>query len=161
MFGNGGSDWLFGLGGDDRLTGGDGVDYLTGGAGNDIFVAEIGATRVASKSGPISLDVITDFSSGDRIDLSSLDANSLAAGDQDFHWMSTNANKAAGDLSIKVYDSVKGAEKALGIDIDGTSGPSPYSGSVTVLFGNVDGGSPDFAIALLNTNGLDPSGLIF
>jgi hypothetical protein len=161
LFGNGGSDWLFGLGGDDRLTGGDGVDYLTGGAGNDIFVAEIGATRVASKSGPISFDVITDFSAGDRIDVSSIDANALAAGDQDFHWMSTNANKSAGDLSIKVYDSVKGAEKALGIDIDGTSGPSPYSGSVTVLFGNVDGGSPDFAIALLNTNGLDPSGLIF
>ena len=54
-----------------------------------------------------------------------------------------SANKDAGDLSIKTYGNINAAEHALGFDIDGVDGPSSLSGPVTVVFGNVDGGSPD------------------
>ena len=66
-----GNDTLIGGGGNDTLSGGAGKDFLTGGTGNDIFdfdtpaQAGSGATR----------DVITDFTAGDRIDVSGMDAN--------------------------------------------------------------------------------------
>lgn len=95
------------------------------------------------------------------IDLGSLDANSLIAGHQAFNWKGSNANKTAGDLSFKVYSSVQGAEKALGFDIDGVAGASPYSGPVTIVYGNVDGGAPDFALALIGVNGVTQSDFLF
>ena len=156
LIGNAVSNRLSGNAGNDRFTGGDGVDFMTGGAGNDTFIGEINATLTGSKNGPISLDVITDFQAGDKIDLAGLDAkqNAFNPGDQAFSFKGTNANKSAGDLSYKVYTSVNGAENALGFDIDGQAGVSTYTGPVTVVFGNVNGGAPDFAIALLNTNGV-------
>ena len=71
-------------------------------------------------------------------------------------WNNTDANKTAGTLTMKVYDSVAGAEKALGIDVDGIDGKSTYTGKVTVVLGNFDGGTPDFAIVLLNSSGVTP-----
>ena len=53
------------------------------------------------------------------------------------------------------------AESALGIDIDGVSGASPYGGEVTVVLGNVDGGAPDLAMVLLNTHTINQSDLFF
>jgi serralysin len=152
---------LNGGAGDDRLIGGDGVDYLTGGAGNDIFVAEINATKVGSKSGAISLDVILDFSAGDKIDLSGIDANPNEAGIQAFSWGGHSANKNTGDLTIRTFGSINAAENALGIDIDGIDGPSIYSGPVTMVFGNTDGGAPDFAIALIGVSGVTASDFLF
>jgi len=57
-------------------------------------------------------------------------------------------------LTFKVYDSVNGAEKALGFDIDGIDGPSSYIGKVTIVFGDIAGGGVDFAIALLDRDGV-------
>ncbi|MCY7280327.1 MAG: M10 family metallopeptidase C-terminal domain-containing protein [Sphingomonas bacterium] len=152
LFGLGGSDRLFGGAGDDRLIGGDGVDYLTGGAGNDIFVAEINTTKVGSKNGAISLDVILDFGAGDKIDLSGLG---------DFNWGGNSANKNAGDLTIKTFGNINAAENALGIDIDGVDGPSSYTGPVTMVFGNIDGGPPDFALALIGVSGVTQTDFLF
>ncbi len=152
LFGGAGSDHLFGGSGDDRLVGGDGVDYLTGGAGNDTFVAEINTTMVNSKNGLISLDVIMDFAAGDKIDVHGLG---------DFHWGGHSANKDAGDLTIKTYGNINAAENALGIDIDGIDGPSSFTGPVTVVFGNLHGGTPDFAIALIGTGSVGASDFLF
>lgn len=149
--GNAASNQLNGGAGNDRLIGGDGVDYLTGGAGNDVFVAEINATKVASKTGPISLDVILDFGAGDSIDLSGIDANTGVAGDQAFTFVGNAAGKGAGELSMQRFGNMNAAEKALGMDLDGVDGVSAFQGPVTVLLGNVDGGDYDFAIALVNT----------
>jgi Ca2+-binding RTX toxin-like protein len=159
--GTSGDDWLDGGTGRDRIAGGNGHDYLTGGGGDDIFVAELTSTRLATKAGTMSVDTIIDFSAGDRIELGGIDANALLAGHQSFTFIGTAANKAAGDLSYKIFDSVQGAEKALGFDIDGVAGKSPYAGPVTVLFGNVDGGSPDFAIALIGAHDIATSDLLF
>jgi Ca2+-binding RTX toxin-like protein len=64
-----GMDTLDGGDGDDMLSGGLGIDTLTGGAGNDTFkfnlLAEIGNPDFWS-------DTITDFASGDKIDLSAI-----------------------------------------------------------------------------------------
>ena len=73
----------------------------------------------------------------------------------------TDANKNPGDLTYKTYTSVKGAEKALGIDIDGQPGASGIGGPVTVVYGNTDGGSADFALILLNTSSVDTSDFDF
>ena len=80
--GDAGNDTLKGNGGNDILTGGAGKDALTGGAGNDVFkfntLAESGLTATTR-------DVITDFVRGqDKIDLSTIDANTALVGNQAF-----------------------------------------------------------------------------
>ena len=103
----------------------------------------------------MSVDIITDFDAAgdDLIDLSNID--------QLFTFRGTNANKNDGDLTYKTYNSINGAENALGIDIDGQPGASGVGGPVTVVFGNVDGGAPDFAIVLLGTSSVAADDFIF
>ena len=161
LTGNAASNRLDGGAGNDRLIGGDGVDFLTGGAGNDIFVAEINATKVASKGGPISLDVVLDFTAGDKIDLSGIDANANQAGHQSFNFVGNAAGKGAGELSMQRFGNMNAAEKALGMELDGIDGDSPFSGPVTVLLGNVDGGAYDFAMVFVNTPTINTTDLIF
>ena len=134
-----------------KVATGNGIDVVTLGGGNDTFVAEQG-TKVATKTGTWSWDIITDFDqAGDDV----IDVSGLGT----FHWIGSAANKSAFDLSYKMYDSVNGAEKALGIDIDGQPGAT-QTGPVTIVYGNTDGGSPDFAIVLLNTSFVDASDFI-
>jgi len=162
LLGGAGNDTLLGGDGADRLSGGDGLDYLTGGAGNDTFAAEIGGGKIAGKDGMISVDVITDFVAGqDKIDLHGIDANSLQAGFQSFNWVGEAAGKSAGDLSMNHYGSMDAAEKALGMELDGVDGKSPFDGPVTVVFGNVDGGAQDFAMVLVGVPTLHPTDFQF
>jgi Ca2+-binding RTX toxin-like protein len=85
-----GSDTLRGDNGHDTLNGGAGRDDLYGGSGGDSFVwwdtSETGVT-------PGSADVIHDFNrpQGDVIDLSAIDANMHAAGNQAFSFIGTAA----------------------------------------------------------------------
>jgi Ca2+-binding RTX toxin-like protein len=145
LVGRGGSDLLLGGDGADRVMGGDGLDVVTLGAGNDILVAEIDPTKIDTKQGKMSVDIITDFDAAgdDVIDLSGLG--------EAFNFRGTNNNKYAGDLTFKSYNSVSAAERALGIDIDGNPGAGGIGGPVTIVFGNIDGHDPDFALVLLNT----------
>ncbi|MET1111167.1 MAG: M10 family metallopeptidase C-terminal domain-containing protein [Allosphingosinicella sp.] len=159
--GNSVANTLSGGAGNDRLIGGDGVDSLIGGAGNDIFVAEINATKVASKNGMISLDRILDFAAGDVIDLSGIDANTGLAGDQAFTFVGHANPNGAGEVGIRTFGNMNAAENALGMDLDGIAGPSTFSGPVTVVFGNVDGGQPDFAMVLMNNPTLTSGDFIF
>ncbi len=80
--GGAGNDTLNGKAGNDILIGGAAKDVLTGGVGNDVFdfntLAESGLTATTR-------DVITDFVRGqDKIDLSTIDANTALAGNQAF-----------------------------------------------------------------------------
>jgi Ca2+-binding RTX toxin-like protein len=89
LSGGGGNDVLNGLDGNDSLDGGTGADSLTGGlgsdtsfggGGNDLFIFN---TLAESPFGP-SRDSITDFTVGDKIDVSAIDANPVVVGDQAF-----------------------------------------------------------------------------
>jgi Ca2+-binding RTX toxin-like protein len=85
-----GDDTLFGQNGQDTLVGGAGEDNLYGGNGADTFhwweTNETGLTRETA-------DAIYDFSraQGDVIDLSDIDANIFAGGDQAFSFIGTDA----------------------------------------------------------------------
>ena len=82
-----GIDKLYGGDGDDLLIGGLGLDSLTGGSGNDIFRFE----NIAESS-LTSNDIIHDFSSGDKIDLSAIDAKSASRLNDAFTFIGTSAN---------------------------------------------------------------------
>lgn len=85
LYGEAGADKLLGGSGDDLLQGGTGHDVLTGGAGADDFVF-----RTVAEAGKGSdADDIIDFSrsQGDKIDLSGIDANIKASGDQAFSYI--------------------------------------------------------------------------
>jgi Ca2+-binding RTX toxin-like protein len=93
--GNAAANVLSGLSGNDTLNGGLGNDFLTGGAGRDILTGGSGFDTFDynavndSLPGVVNRDVITDFNGqgallGDRIDLATIDANTLVAGNQAF-----------------------------------------------------------------------------
>ena len=101
--GRGGNDDLFGGAGGDTLIGGAGQDKLAGGAGNDAFVFLDGDFGGATKA---TADLITDFATGDSIDLSAVDADVLSDGDQSFSFIGTGAfTHTAGELR---YEKVSG-----------------------------------------------------
>jgi Ca2+-binding RTX toxin-like protein len=104
IYGGAGGDDLDGSAGNDRLIGGSGADTLTGGAGKDLFRFE----SLGDSSSATGIDVITDFKSGlpgERIDLSAIDADSLASGNQAFSFIGVDAAfTAAGQLRVRQDD---------------------------------------------------------
>ncbi|CAN7628905.1 calcium-binding protein [Pararhizobium sp. LjRoot238] len=85
LSGGRGDDALSGGSGADKLHGGLGVDKLFGGAGNDTFVY----TSATQSNTRLGLDTIRDLMIGDKIDLSGIDANVRAAGNQAFSFIGT------------------------------------------------------------------------
>ncbi len=94
IFGAGGNDWLFGSAGNDTLRGGADNDVLTGAAGADILIGGTGNDRFdfnsVSESTPAVRDILragdggaafdgAGAASGDRIDVSTIDADALTA----------------------------------------------------------------------------------
>ena len=130
LSGLGGKDALKGLGGADVLNGGAGVDTLTGGAGADRFVFA-SAAEIGNGTSPSGRDVITDFAPGqDRIDLSAIDANAGANGNQAFAFAGTGALTRVGQIHV-VHATIGGVEH-------------------TVVEGNTSGGTaPEFRLDLL------------
>lgn len=106
LYGHGGDDQLWGLNGDDRLVGGAGKDWLKGGEGNDTFVFE----DIIDAG-----DKISDFRTGDKIDLAAL----VDDFSNDASHMSFDQLKSNGFLSIKdTGDRVN----EIYVDLDGASG---------------------------------------
>jgi Ca2+-binding RTX toxin-like protein len=109
LWGEAGNDTLLGGAGLDTLIGGLGNDTLTGGADNDIFLFN-------SAIGTQNIDTITDFTSGDKIQLSQSIFKGLTKGavtDLQFY-----QGEAAHDASDRViYNQSTGA---LFYDADGT-----------------------------------------
>ena len=95
LFGGKAADILKGGGQADLILGNLGADSLTGNGGADTFRYDGTAD---SSSG--AMDQITDFTPGtDKIDLSRIDASSLAAGDQGFSWIGSEPfSGSAGQL---------------------------------------------------------------
>jgi hypothetical protein len=95
LFGGAAADTLKGGAMNDLLHGNLGADSLTGGGGSDTF-----AYNKSSESTSASRDHILDFTAGsDRIDLSKIDADTSAAGNQAFTFIGSNAfSGTAGQL---------------------------------------------------------------
>jgi len=94
IYGGQGVDEITGSQGNDIISGGFGSDTLRGGGGNDLFLY-----RNVGESTAAALDGIQDFNLGDILDLSKIDADTFAAGDQAFHWVGSNAFTGNGAAS--------------------------------------------------------------
>lgn len=133
MIGNSGANTLSGLGGKDTLKGAEGndtmagdggADLLTGGAGADLLTGDAGADRFIftaladSTKAASGRDTILDFShgQGDRIDLSALDANNRASGNQAFSLIGESAFTGASGQLRFVFS---GGDTLLQADVNG------------------------------------------
>jgi Ca2+-binding RTX toxin-like protein len=123
LSGNDGVDTLAGGIGDDELVGGDGDDALNGGKGNDKLNGGLGADGISGSLGADTFfyaavnqstvaatgrDTLMDFSSaqGDKVDLSTIDANTGVAGNQAFVFIGAAAfSNTAGELRAEVMGS--------------------------------------------------------
>ncbi|MCA0246301.1 MAG: hypothetical protein LCH93_06745, partial [Proteobacteria bacterium] len=134
-----GSDTIWGVenvytgSGNDTIAASNAVNVMDGGAGNDTF--KFHSTSAADG------DVILLFEPGDRLDLSGIDANTTAAGDQAFTIVTGAAATAAGQLAV--------------------SFESRADGDFTIVQGNVDGGNgPDFTIQIAGHQNLNNQNVI-
>lgn len=118
--GGAGDDLIFAGQGGDRLVGGAGQDVLSGGTGADRFVYDLVSDSVVAAA-----DLIRGFGADDVLDLSGVDADANADGDQAFAYVGFDAfSGTAGELRQELTQ--RG----------------------TMLLGDVDGdGSADFAVA--------------
>lgn len=106
LVGGADKDVLTGGNGDDNMSGGSGADRLIGGQGRDVMRGDGGADQfifgAAAHSGfGNRSDKIADFrlASGDKIVLRPMDANTNAAGNQDFRYIGTNGfHERAGEV---------------------------------------------------------------
>ena len=130
--GGAGNDFLFGLAGDDTLIGGAGNDTLDGGSNDDLLFGGSGGDSLTGGSGAdtflftnisdMSLgdgpgDHIVDFERGiDRIDLSGIDANVNAAGNQSFVIVDEFTGSAG---QLKAIPEWRGTGQAWLMDVDG------------------------------------------
>jgi Ca2+-binding RTX toxin-like protein len=133
--GEAGKDDLIGGNGDDVLIGGPGADTLDGGAGKDTFkFASLDDVPTDYSSSAPYQDTIAQFETGDKIDLSGIDANAGVAGDQAFSFVS-NFSGAAGELRYQ-FGSISGdanGDFSPDFTILVTSGPASWAATDFVL----------------------------
>ena len=98
LIGNDANNSLRGNAGIDTLTGAGGIDVLVGGAGNDVFkfdaLTDLGVTVETT-------DTVSDFTAGDLLDLSALDADTTSGSDDAFSPNLVTAFDAAGQLQFE------------------------------------------------------------
>ena len=98
--GGAGNDTIIGSGAADTILGQAGIDTLSGGGGADRFVF----SALSELGFGTSADRILDFEVGlDKIDLSAIDANTIAKKDQAFDFIgSQNFHNVAGELRVTI-----------------------------------------------------------
>ena len=131
LLGNNSGNNLSGGPSADVLNGRGGTDILTGGDGPDRFVFD----SVSDAHG----DTITDFGRGDRIDLSGIDANGFASGDQAFSYL------GAKDFSGKVGQLRSYTDKGLTY-LEGDINGDGVADFQIILFGDVKLNSGDLIL---------------
>jgi serralysin len=118
LFGGAQNDKLFGGSGDDALNGGLGGDTLHGGAGNDTYIFK---SILESGLTTINRDTVLDFEIDfDKIDLRSIDASTVDAGNNAFQWIGIDAitTSTAGELRFRQIDVAGTANDATIVEID-------------------------------------------
>jgi Ca2+-binding RTX toxin-like protein len=116
VHGDGGNDTCYGGAGVDNVRGGKGVDQLYGGEGNDSFFFKLLTDGDASNG----VDTIRDFDTSgnghDRIDLSPIDANVNASGDQAFRFIGTQPLTGAAQLHVHIGSGLVTIEASVDSD---------------------------------------------
>ncbi|MEH3101714.1 beta strand repeat-containing protein [Sphingomonas adhaesiva] len=142
LYGGDGKDLLIGGDGDDLLSGDAGDDYLLGGEGVDTLIGGAGADTMEGGAGNDSFlftsasdangDQVLDFATGDRLNLSRIDAVAGTAANEAFTFLGTAGfSGKAGQLRYEV------------------------AGDRTTIMGDVNGDAvADFAITLTGTHTL-------
>ncbi|HEY1632785.1 MAG TPA: M10 family metallopeptidase C-terminal domain-containing protein [Rhizomicrobium sp.] len=126
--GQDGNDTLIGAGGNDTLVGGKGADQISGGPGNDEFFYRSITDSTVAASGQ---DTITDFATGDHIDLVRVEAQQH----ENFHFIGTAAfSHTAGEINYAIV----GGNTMVALDANGD-------------------GTADFAITLTGSHALTSS----
>ncbi|OSP53864.1 calcium-binding protein [Pseudoruegeria sp. SK021] len=134
--GKNGDDTIRGGDGDDIIRGNDGADVIWGDAGADIFIF----TRLSDSRDSYGVDTIMDFTAGDRINLSMIDANRSMSSDQAFDLVDGGFTGAPGELTI-AYDAASGFTVVSGnVDRD------PEAEFTFMLAGNVAVSETDFML---------------
>lgn len=137
LVGDIGNDRLYGDAGNDRLLGGGGADVQYGGTGADTFIFRSVSDSTVAASGR---DTISGFSSSERdiIDMSGVDANTAASGNQAFVFIGSQAfHGVNGELRFQT------------------------TSESTVVSGDVNGDKlADFSIKLVSSSDLHTSDFI-
>ena len=125
IFAGAGDDVLQGGSGNDVIYGGLGADTMYGHGGNDTFRFD-----TIAQSTSVARDGIQDFTSGDMIDVSKIDANTLLGGNQAFSFIgSATFGNHAGELR---YENISAG------------------GPIWMIQGDTDGnGAADFELVLV------------
>jgi hypothetical protein len=125
VYGGAGADMIHGSLSNDTIYGNGGADGLVGNGGADTF-----AYTDVSHSTSAAPDFLSDFAAEDVIDLSAIDANTVAGGDQAFTFIGTAAfSNTPGELRVIIQ-------------------PGPY-----VIQGDINGdGVADLTINIAPTN---------
>lgn len=150
IFGGLGQDRLYGDSGNDQLDGGEGNDQLFGGAGQDVMIGGLGADtfvfKAVSESSKSSStrDVIRDFQSGiDRLDLSAIDANPLASGNQAFGFLAAPSTAFTASSQVHYFfQYVGGVEYTV---VEGRTSSSGAAFSIGLL-GHINLSAADFIL---------------
>ncbi|WP_343714834.1 calcium-binding protein [Inquilinus sp.] len=117
LIGDTGANTLWGMAGDDRINGGGGADLLKGGTGNDTFVYAALADSTVASTGK---DTIADFTAGDRIDLSGIDADGNSSnGDTAFTFGTGDFTRQAGELRVVTAGPIQ----VVYVDVNGDKAP--------------------------------------
>ena len=139
IFGGTNADVLYGGDGNDYLNGGDGDDYISGGRGDDVIYGADESDRINGGAGTDTMtggagadvylydnaavdgsrDTIRRFSrvDGDKVDLSAIDADTNAEGNQAFTFVGSNAfSGTAGELRCFIDGA---GNKVASADVDG------------------------------------------
>ncbi|MEM7059265.1 MAG: M10 family metallopeptidase C-terminal domain-containing protein, partial [Pseudomonadota bacterium] len=123
-----GNDTINASQGADLISGGGGGDTLTGNGGDDTFLYS-----AVGNSTPAEADLITDFTSGDLISLSGIDADTGTSGNQAFSFIGASAfSTTAGELRAV---NTSGNDWRVEADNDG-DGTADLEIDVTTADGN-------------------------
>lgn len=127
--GGAGSDRLGGRGGADALAGGAGADTLRGDGGRDLQAGGAGADRfdfdrVSDSpwtSAGNAADLVLDFGGDDRLDLSTIDARTGAAGNQQFTLLASEGAAFTGAGQVRFLQEGGDTLVEANVDADRTA----------------------------------------
>jgi Ca2+-binding RTX toxin-like protein len=132
LTGGAGNDVLKGGAGADLLNAGDGADWLHGGLGADTMTGGAGADRFVFGSPDDGVDLVTDFTAGDVLDL---------------HALLGHAGSTAAQLSGGGYLRAIAVTGGVQVQVDEDGGGNGYEALVTLQNATVSGLGTDYVFA--------------